>query len=149
MSYNENRRDIGIYKANKRMTGSVAQFKMGNRNDCMFLEVAKQTGPMDSPKPYDWVNSKIVVKLGTTDICKLLAFFRLSAPASPLKLFHKNDTGSKIIEIKWQEKYSNYYLSISSKAGDDRKQVAVQIGLDEVELLAVGFKRAIEIILGW
>lgn len=146
---NERRRDIAIYKPNKKVTGGVAQFKLGNRDDCMFLEIAKQTDTMDSGKPYDWLNTKIVVKLGIADITKMMAYFRLSSPQSPLKLFHKNDKGSKTIELKWQDNYKSYYLSVSSKEGDILKRAALPIGLDEVELLMVGFNRALEIILRW
>jgi len=155
------RGDIGIYKPNTKKTGSVAQFKMGSKNDCMFLELAQQVRPMDDPKPYDWENTKIIVKLGTVDITKMLAYF---APQlmyyrqvpQPLKLFHKTPAGSKTIELKWQEreykgnKTHSYYLSVSSKQGSqDPIRVACPISLDEVELLKVGFTRALEIILGW
>jgi len=149
MNENERRRDVAIYKPNKKQTGGVAQFKLGNRNDCMFLEVAKQTAPMSSDKPYDWVNTKIVVKFGIADITKVMAYFRLNEPNTPLKLFHKTDKGSKAIELKWQSDYRSYYLSVSSKEGDELKRAAVPIGLDEVELLMVAFNRALEIILNW
>ena len=129
---NERRRDIAIYKPNKKVTGGVAQFKLGNRNDCMFLEIAK-----------------LIVKLGIADITKMMAYFRLANPGAPLKLFHKNDRGSKTIELKWQDSYKSYYLSVSSKEGDVLKRAALPIGLDEVELLLVGFNRALEIILRW
>jgi len=149
MEENERRRDVAIYKPNKKQTGGVAQFKLGNRNDCMFLEVAKQTAPMASDKPYDWVNTKIVVKLGIADITKMMAYFRLDSPGAPLKLFHKNDRGTKTIELKWQTDYRSYYLSISSKEGEELKRASLPIGLDEVELLMVAFTRALEIILRW
>lgn len=155
------RADIGIYKPNTKTTGSVAQFKMGSKDDCMFLELAPQVRPMDDAKPYDWENSKIIVKLGTVDITKMLAYFSpqllyYRQTPDPLKLFHKTDTGSKTIELKWQAReykgkttYS-YYLSVSSKQGSqDPQRVACPISLDEVELLKVGFTRALEIILGW
>ena len=142
------RRDIGIYKPNKNITGAVAQFKISNRNDCMFLEMAKQKGEMKSSAPYDWENTKITVKLGIPDITKMMAYLRLNTEA-PLKLFHKTDKGTKSIELKWQSQYKNYYLSVSSKEGDELKRAAVPVGLDEVEILMVGFNRALEIILGW
>ena len=156
-----NRNDIGIYKANKKKTGSVAQFKMGSKNDCMFLEMAKQVRDMDDSAPYDWKNTKICVKLGTTDISKILAYFGpqllyYRQIPEPLKLFHKTAAGSKTIELKWQEreykgkKTHSYYLSVSSKQGSqDPQRIGVPISLDEVELLKVGFTRALEIILGW
>lgn len=148
------RADIGIYKANPKKSGSVAQFKMSHKNDCMFLELATQIREMDNAKPYDWDN-KIVVKLGITDITKMMAYFSpqilyKNNPPSPLKLFHKTARGSKSIELKWQPKYNNYYLSVSAKEGDNApSRVSVPISLDEVELLMVAFPRALEIILAW
>lgn len=148
------RADIGIYKANTKKTGSVAQFKMSHKNDCLFLELAPQIREMKDSKPYDWEN-KIVVKLGISDITKMMAYFRPQIlytrnPPQPLKLFHQSKSGTKGIELKWQAKYNNYYLSVSSKTGtDDPKRVSVPIGLDEVELLMVAFTRGLEIILAW
>jgi len=148
------RADIGIYKANPKKTGSVAQFKMSHKNDCMFLEMAPQIREMDNSKPYDWDN-KIVIKLGITDMTKMMAYFRPQiiypkSPPNPLKLFHKTSRGSKSIELKWQPKYNNYYLSVSAKDEDsDPIRIAVPISLDEVELLMVAFARGIEIILAW
>lgn len=153
-------KDIGIYKANKKLTGSVAQFKLAGNKTCMFLELAKQTKAMDDPRPYDWDGSKICVKLGHTDISKILAYFHpqlmyYRSPPEPLKLFHQNNRGSKSIEFKWQErewqnkKTYSYYLTVSSKEGDDLKKISCPISLDEVELLKIGFTRAIGLILGW
>lgn len=148
------RKDIGIYKANKNKSGSVAQFKIANDNSCMFLEMAKQVNDMDSDAPYDWEKSKIIVKLGIPDITKMLAYFRINAPTQPLKLFHQNERGSKSIELSWQEKYRTYYLKVSCKEKDkegkeELKSLAIPIGLDEVELLLVGFNRALQLILNW
>lgn len=147
------RRDIAIYKANQKNTGSVAQFKIGRNNDCMFLEVANQKGPMDSSNPYDW-DSKIVVKLSETDLCKMLAYFGLSKPNSPLKLYHQSpDGGNKGIELKWQEYNGrqSYYLTVSHQKskGDKPNKVNIPIGFDEVEYLKIGFKKALEMFLNW
>jgi len=148
------RKDIAIYKANPKNTGSVAQFKMANNNDCMFLEVAKQCGDQKGSKPYDWAN-KIIVKLGEADICKMLAYFRLYQPSSPLKLYHETPKGggNKGIELKWQEYNGrqSYYLTVSHQKGKGElpNKVNVPIGLDEVEYLVVGFTKALGIFLGW
>lgn len=155
------RGDIGIYKANKKKTGSVAQFKIGSKNDCMFLEMAKQVRDMEDPAPYDWQNTKICVKLGIADITKMLAYFApqmmyYRVEPQPLDLFHKTPSGSKTISLKWQcnefkgKKTYSYYLTVSSKEGSkDPIRIACPISLDEVELLKVGFSKALEIILGW
>lgn len=142
------RKDIGIYKANKKVTGAVAQFKMAGNNECMFLELAKQTGDMDSSKPYDWDNTKITVKLGIPDITKMMAYFA-GNDTEPLKLFHKNDKGSKTIEMVWQDQYKNFYLKVTAKEGEDLRSIAIPISLDEVQLLKVGFTKGLELILGW
>jgi hypothetical protein len=153
------RKDIGIYKANKDKKGSVAQFKIANDNSCMFLELAKQFDDMDSDAPYDWENTKITVKLGFADICKMLAYFRGGTEEKPLKLFHQNERGSKSIEMQYQSKYNSFYLKVSCKekkknkdgtdGPEELKQVAVPISVDEVELLRVGMNRALELMLNW
>jgi len=148
-----NRRDIAIYKPNSKKTGGVAQFKMSGASDCMFLECASQIGEMKSSNPYDWSN-KILFKLGEPDICKMLAYFRLDKPSAELKLFHQSPDGtSKGASLKYQEYGGkpSYYLSLThqkSKGGTPNK-VGLPIGLDEVEYLKVGFKKALEMILHW
>lgn len=147
------RRDIAIYKANQKQSGSVVQFKLSNQNDCMFLECANQNAPMDSSTPYDWKN-KIIIKLGTPDICKMLAYFKLDKPGAPVKLYHQSPDGTnKGIELKWQEYKGkqSYYLSVShqKKKGEAPNRVGIPIGLDEVEYLLVGFRKALGIILAW
>lgn len=147
------RRDIAIYKPTSKTNGAVAQFKLGLKNDCMFLECAKQIAPKESPKPYDWEN-KIIVKLGEPDITKMLAYFNLHKPGAPLKLHHQSPSGgNKRIELKWQEYNGRpqYYLSVSHQLEDKtiKTQLGLAIALDEVEYLKIGFKRALEIILGW
>lgn len=144
--------DIGIYKPKKDMTGAVAQFKLGKDRDCMFLELAKQTAPMDSPKPYDWEKTKITVKLGHTDIGKLLALFngKLAPPQGDkpdLELFHKNAKGNKIISLKKMP--SGFYLRTSMKEADRQDAIALPLSPDEVELIKIGLSKAYELILGW
>jgi hypothetical protein len=126
---------------------------MANNNDCMFLECANQTGEMKSSKPYDWEN-KIIVKLGESDICKMLAYFRLHQPGAPLKLYHKTPGGgNKGIELKWQEYKGrqSYYLTVThqKQSGGLPNKVNTPIGLDEVEYLKVGFKKALVTFLNW
>jgi len=153
MSEMRRRADIAMYKANPKKTGSVAQFKMANNNDCMFLECANQIGEPKSSKPYDWEN-KIIVKLGTTDICKMLAYFRLHQPNAALKIYHESPGGgNKGIELKWQEYNGrqSYYLTVTHQRnkGDKPNRVGTPIGFDEIEYLIVGFQKALELILNW
>lgn len=144
---------VGIYKPNKNMNGSVAQFKMGSQRDCMFLELAKQVRPMDDSKPYDWDNTRITIKLGEVDIGKLLALFNGAYPPSTdptkddLQLFHENAKGNKVIKFKRQDR--GYYMKVSIKEGDRQDQIAIPIGWDEVELLRIALTRGYEIVLGW
>lgn len=148
------RRDIGIYKPNPKGNGSVAQFKIGGNDDCMFLECANQNAPMKSPKPYDWEN-KIIVKLGESDLCKMLAYFGMHKPGAPLRLHHETPGGgNKQVELKWQEYNgrSQYYMTVShqlEKGQPPKTRVSFSLGLDEVEYLKIGFKKALEKILAW
>jgi hypothetical protein len=144
------RKNIGIYKANKNKTGSVAQFKLAQDGSCMFLEMARQVNEMDNPRPYDWDN-KIIVKLGLPDISKLMNFFRRNVGKDhKLDLFHSSEKGSKSIKVEWQDKYNSFYLNVSFKDKDGGiLRVGIPIGLDEVELLMAAFQRAVIIILAW
>ena len=145
--------DIGIYKPKKDMTGAVAQFKMAKDKECMFLELARQNAPMDSPKPYDWEKTKITVKLGHTDIGKLLALFNGTLPPPreadkpDLELFHKNPKGSKVISLKRMP--VGFYLRTSIKEGERQDAIALPLSPDEIELLRIGLRRAYELMLGW
>lgn len=148
------RRDyVGIYKANKNNTGSVLQVKIANKRDCMFLELARQVRPINDPKPYDWDNTRITVKLGESDIGKLLALFGGSLPPNPdpkkedLMLYHQNPKGNKVIKIKKQAR--GYYLKVSVKEQNHEDAIAVPIGWDEAELIKIALRRGYEIILGW
>ena len=145
---------VGIYKPRKAITGgAVAQFKIGAQRDCMFLELAKQTQPMNSSEPYDWKNTKITVKLGAADIGKLIALFSgclpmESDPNKPdLELYHKNAKGNKVIKIKKQDR--GYYLKASVQEGSRQDAVAIPISWDETELVLIALKRGFEIMLGW
>lgn len=151
-SKNKKRGEIAIYKPNGKMTGGVVQFKLSNNDDCMFLEAAKQVRPMKDPRPYDW-ETKIIVKLGSGDICKFLAYLNMPAPSAPLKLFHQSPNGgNKTVEFKYQEYNGKpgYFLSVSAQGVDKQTgKAAISIGLDEAEFLKVGFKKALEVFLSW
>jgi hypothetical protein len=144
---------IGIYKANKNNNGAVAQWKLAQDKSCMFLELAKQVRPMEDSKPYDWDGTKIVVKLGETDIGKLLALFNGILPRSEdpnkddLMLYHQSEKGSKIVKLKIQER--GYYLKVSIKEGDRQDQIALPIAWDEAELLKIALTRGFTQMLGW
>ena len=149
------RRDfVGIYKPKKAIKyGAVMQLKLSSNRDCMFLEMAPQTKRMDDSNPYDWAGQKIAVKLGPTDIGKLLALFNGSLPLNPapkepdLQLFHKNPKGNKIIKIKKQER--GYYIKVSMKEQGKEVSVAIPVSWDEAELIRVALHRGYEIMLGW
>jgi hypothetical protein len=143
---------VGIYKANNNNTGAVVQFKMGSESDCMFMELAKQCRPMKDPKPYDWENTKVTVKLGDTDIGKLLALFNgflveEDPKKEDLMLYHQNSKGNKIIKFKKQAK--GYYMKVSIKEGDRNDSISLPISWDEAELIKIALTKGYEIILGW
>lgn len=145
---------VGIYKPRKNISGgAVMQLKIGSQRDCMFLEAAPQIRPMDDPKPYDWDAQRVTVKLGATDIGKLIAMFDGVAPIEQdenkpdLELFHKNPKGNKVIKAKRQG--TGFYFKFSVKEEDKQIQLAIPVSWDESVLLSIALKRAYEIMLGW
>lgn len=139
------RESFNIYKANNKQTGSAAQFQIGSKNDCVFLELANQVRPKDDAKPYDW-EKKLIVKLGTTDIGKMIHF--LSSSDAMLELFHKNEKGNKVVKISAQD--NGFYMKVSSKEGDASPvTISVPISWDEATLLRLALEKAFLSILGW
>lgn len=145
---------VGIYKPNRNSNGSVMQVKMhNNRRECMFLELAKQVRPITEANPYDWENTKVVIKLGDADIGKLLALFNGNWPLSPdrntpdLDIFHQNDRGNKSIKIKKQDR--GYYFKVSAKENGELNSIAIPISWDEAELIKIALTRGYEMMLGW
>jgi hypothetical protein len=146
-------RNLSIYKANQKNTGSAAQFSISSSRDCMFLECAKQIAPMDSERPYDWDN-KVCVKLGLPDISKFLAYLQEHKPSYPLKLYHETPGGgNKSIEFKYQEykERPGYFMSVAAQKGkgEELTKLSIPVGMDEAALLLVALRRGVEIILGW
>ena len=141
---------VAVYKPNSRKQGSALQLKLGSERSCMFLELAPQA---EGPNPFDWTNRKIIVKLGPSDIGKLLVLFNRVFPPTTdetkpdLQLFHKNPKGNKIIKIKHQE--NGYYMKVSASEGGKNNAIAIPITWDEVELIKIALNRGYEIMLGW
>lgn len=147
------KRDIAIYKPNKKKNGAAAQFKISNQRDCMFLEVANQIREMDDANPYDWSN-KIILKLGEADLCKMLAYFDLDKPSAELSLFHQSPDGTnKGLKIAYQEYNGRpqYYFSVTHQKGKGQppNKVGFPVGLDELQYLRIGFRKVLELILNW
>lgn len=149
---------LAIYKANKNTTGAALQLRLHRDFECAFFEAALQIDDMDSSNPYDW-GKKIVVKLGESDIGKLLSL--LEDKVDSLKLFHQNEKGSKIVEVKKQTgNYKGYFMTISAsmketvdkdgnKVPAKNTRVSLPIGDDEAELMKLALKTAYNRILGW
>ena len=140
---------VGIYKPNRKNTGSCAQFKLGSEKTCMFLEVANQVGHQS----FDW-SKKINVKLGESDIGKMLSLFNCVLPLQQdknkpdLEIFHKTPGGgNKTIKFKVQD--NGYYMKVSHQSGRELTSVALPIGWDEAELIKIALTKGYEIILGW
>lgn len=149
---------LAIYKANKNTNGAALQLRLHRDHECAFFEAAQQIDDMDSANPYDW-SKKIVVKLGDSDIGKLLML--LEDKVDSLKLYHQNEKGSKIVELKKQTgNYKGYFMTLSAaiKEGVDKEgnkvpakntRVSLPIGDDEAELMKIALKTAYSRMLGW
>lgn len=125
--------------------GAAAQFQLGSDNSCVFLELAKQVADKESPRPYDWEH-KMIVKLGQSDIGKLLVF--LQGGGETLDLFHKNEKGNKVLKFTAQER--GFYLKVSAKEGEGQVDaVNLPITWDEAYLLRLALERAFLNILSW
>lgn len=150
---------LGIHKANKNTTGACMQLRMHRDNECAFMELARQIDDMDSKAPYDWAN-KIMIKLGESDIGKLLSVIRgtwRTKKGDGLDLYHESQKGNKRISFAPQTNpdYPGFYLKVSCAENDKDgkplplKQVALPISPDEAELMRLALERAYLLLLNW
>lgn len=144
---------VYIYKPSRNLDkGAALQLKIGSERDCLFLELTKQMAPMGGAKVFDWKNL-IRVKLGESDIGKLIALFSGTWPMSDdpkkpdLELFHKTAKGSKVIRVKKQD--NGYYIKVSAKEGGQLSAVGIGVSIDEAELVKVALNKGYEVMLGW
>ena len=145
---------VGIYKPNRNNNGACAQLKISSDRECMFLEFAPQVRPGTDAVPFDWSkDKKICVKIGVTDIGKILSLFNCVLPLNEdknkpdLELFHKTGSGNKTIKFKVQQ--NGYYIKVTMQDGGKLSSLAMPCSWDEAELLKIALTRGYEIILGW
>jgi hypothetical protein len=151
-------RRYSVYKANKRGNGAAMQFDFNPNRESVFVEAAVQKGEQE----FDW-NNKIILKLGPSDISKLLVV--LEGKSKTVDLFHepgKNPfaqektaaaAGAKIVKnasFNLARGDYGFFAKLSQQYADSSvRTVSVSISEDEAVALRVLFSKAIEAIYKW
>ena len=151
---------FAVYKPTKSLKGSVIQFNPMSDYSCVFLEIAPQNGD----NTFDF-ETKIVMKMGQTDILQILDILELVRTAqykellrrapeeldqwmaslavkdnSLVNLFHmdKKKNSSSVLNIKPNSsKYGGGFLLHVSKKTEDAKPLSYQIGINPSEALGI------------
>jgi hypothetical protein len=144
----EFRNNFSLYRAMKGpdFKGAAARLELSKDNEHLFLVLANQIAEQDNPRPYDWDN-KLTVKLGQTDIGKMLDFLATAEPGAMLDLFHKNEKGNKVIKLSLGDR--GFYIKVSAQEGGTQNSVGIPVSWDESRLLKLVLERAFTLMLGW
>ena len=147
-----------IYKPlSKEGAGAALQFSYDSTKQAIFLEAAKQKGARletGSKEQFDW-STKIVFKIGVTDIGKMLPLF--AGSQLPVKCFHSSQDKLRtsvldIIPGEYKD-LPNFQLKLSrtDKSVDPMQNswVSMYISRDEMAVLAHLMRESLTRMLGF
>jgi hypothetical protein len=152
-----------IYKANKKNTGSAAQFSLGIDKEtgiarCVFLQMASQTNQKDANgnATFNWKENRDVFKLGEIDIAEILTVLegrkagigRERDDGTFSGLYHENQHGNSSLYL-CKGTQSGYFMDLVLNKNGSKRQYKISITNAEGRLLSVLLRRAIEAVYGW
>ena len=136
-----------LYKPRKNGDGSASQWNVNPSKKAVFLELAKQIGPMGSEKMFDWEN-KICVKLGTNDIGELIATLenRQTAINNGKGLFHQTENSNASVNLNRGD--NGWLLSVGVKK-EALVKISHTVSFGEGALLLTLLRVAVQRIYEW
>lgn len=152
-------KNFQLYKARGSGDGAASQWNLGSEKDCVFLEMANQTGKDDNGNAsFDWGN-KIRFKLGISDIGEVLSVLvglqkgvgPMTTDREPPKhkgLYHSNKSGNAILYLG-KDDIGRFAIRLSVKRDGDQTVVQHFMTKGEACVLSALLRRAIEIIHKW
>ena len=143
-----------IYKPlQKEGMGAALQFSYDSKKRGIFLEAARQNGvklEIGSKEQFDW-DGKIVFKIGTTDIGRMLMLF--ARQEKSIKCLHSQQgTGRTSVLEMSQGEYKgkiNFKLDLSRTADGQTTRVGMFISAEEMALLAHFIRESLTRMLGF
>ena len=145
---------FNIYKPlQKEGMGAALQFSYDANKRAIFLEAAQQKGvklTIGSKEQFDWEN-KIVFKIGTTDISRMLPVF--AGREREAKCLHSQQgTGRtsvlEFIQGEYQGK-TNFSLKLSRTADGKTRRIGMFISQEEAGILAHFVRESLTRMLGF
>lgn len=150
-------KNFQLYKARGNGDGAASQWNLGSEKDCVFLEMANQTGKDDNGNAsFDWGN-KIRFKLGISDIGEILSMLvglqkgvgQYDQDRGKFKgLYHSNKSGNAILYFG-KDDTGRLGIRLSVKRGGDQTIVQHSMTKGEACVLSTLLRRAIEVIHQW
>lgn len=145
---------FNIYKPlQKADAGAALQFSYDSYKRAIFLEAARQKGgklEIGSKEQFDWEN-KIVFKIGTTDISRMLLVF--SGREKEAKCLHSQQGTGKtsVLELTLGEYQGkpNFLLKLSKTEDGQTRRVGMFISQEEVTVLAHFVRESLTRMLGF
>ncbi len=146
-----------LYKARGSGDGAASQWNLGSEKDCVFLEMANQTGKDGNGNAsFDW-GGKIRFKLGVSDIGEVLSVLvglqkgvgQYDSERGKFKgLYHSNKSGNAILYFG-KDDAGRFGIRLSVKKDNNQTIVQHSMTKGEACVLITLLRRAIEIIHKW
>lgn len=150
-------KNFELYKARGTGDGAASQWNLGSEKDCVFLEMANQTGKdKNGNASFDW-GRKIRFKLGISDIGEILSVLvglqkgvgQYDSDRGKFKgLFHSNNSGNAILYFG-KDDAGRFGIRLSVKKDGDQTVVQHSMTKGEACVLSTLLSRAIEVIHLW
>lgn len=149
---------INFYKPlQKADAGAALQFSYDagkvDQRGAIFLEATKQQGPklaIGAKEQFDW-SKKIVFKIGTPDIAKMLMV--MNGRKKEAKCLHSlKDKGSTSVLELTQGEYNgevNFKIQLSRTMNGETQRVGMFISAEEMGVFAVFIRASLERMLGF
>lgn len=144
------RKALTFYKPRQDGRGSASQWSIGSKNDCVFLEMAKQIGQDENGNArFDWPN-KLKFKLDELDIGEILAvIYGRQTGIGPKGekghkgLYHQNDRGNAILSLEESSDGGQAHSRLSVKIGEEQNFVQLSMRIPELCILKIFLENAI------
>lgn len=134
MSETVTKLQYNMYKPRKTGGGCAIEFSDTATSEGLMFSIAPQKGSED--KAFDW-DKKLIIKLNAGELGSIISLF--NGVGTEVKLFHKWKETSTAINVQKSDKQPGFVVFVNR--GDIK--FAFGIGLGEVEVLKVLFKRVI------
>jgi len=112
---------------------------------CLYMQIAPAKNGNGVENGYAWVDEKISVKIGITDISQIIHAIKTGTEAS---LYHTYEGEVKTIKFSPKDG-GGYFLNVEHTSGDNKNIISMPLDEAEVGTMMTMFSFALPLIHNW